>query len=58
MNYQERRYQVVNGKILKNWGGDQDGWFKTKKEALDAVNPQKAELVKDARKTLTLKKDG
>ena len=30
---QSRRYKVVNGKILKNFDGDQKGWFKSKAEA-------------------------
>jgi len=33
MSYSKRRYQVVNGRLQKNWNGDQDGWFATKAEA-------------------------
>ncbi len=37
MNYANRRYRVVNGKLEKHWkGGDENGWFVKKIDALEA----------------------
>jgi hypothetical protein len=43
MSYQERRYRVVAGRLEKVWDGrNESGWYKTKDEALAAVNAPEA----------------
>tara|TARA_B100000700_G_scaffold311784_2_gene394505 strand:+ start:8302 stop:8535 length:234 start_codon:yes stop_codon:yes gene_type:complete len=38
---QDRRYRIVGGKLEKNFDGDQEGWFKSKADARDAVKKPK-----------------
>jgi hypothetical protein len=38
--YHKRRYRYVNGRFEKRWDNvDEEGWFKTKAEAIKAVEP-------------------
>lgn len=48
MTYMARRYRYKDGKLEKNFDGDQDGWFKTKEAALEAATAPKVAPIPDA----------
>lgn len=42
MSYQDRRYRVERGRVIKEWKGDSEGWYRTKEEAWAAFHASQA----------------